>query len=307
MTATARSALPGKLLTLGVVLAATLSVLALMPVTDADPTQYDGVHDLYGYKITMGLIEPDQVSSVEWDFGDGSEKVTVQITSENPVGSVQHTYVAKGDYVVTAIMRNQYTNSDGQLVDGESRLTYLYHIHGYPIVTFDSNGGSGAPSTDSYTGTSTSSHTFTVSHSEPYRSGYTFLGWSTSSSASSASYTGGDSIAVSYNGSKTLYAVWQENKQYYYAYLYFNANGGSGAPSTQSDSIYASSASGSKTFTIPSTKPTRSGYDFLGWSTSSGAASASYQPGSTILPPPSYSARPRFYYRAWDMDAPYGS
>ena len=177
---------------------------------------------------------------------------------------------------------------------------------GTATIKCTANDGSGKSATKTVT-VNNPSYTFTVSHSEPYRSGYTFLGWSTSSSASSASYTGGDSIAVSYNGSKTLYAVWQENKQYYYAYLYFNANGGSGAPSTQSDSIYASSASGSKTFTIPSTKPTRSGYDFLGWSTSSGAASASYQPGSTILPPPSYSARPRFYYRAWDMDAPYGS
>lgn len=36
--------------------------------------------------------------------------------------------------------------------------------------------------------------------------------------------------------------------------------------SNQSDSIYASSPRGSKTFTMPSAKPTRSGYDFRGWS-----------------------------------------
>ena len=122
---------------------------------------------------------------------------------------------------------------------------------------------------------------FTIPSTEPTRSGYTFLGWSKYSSASSATYTAGDTVSVTYDD-LTLYAVWQENKQYYYAYLYYNANGGSGAPSTQSDSIYASSASGSKSFTISSTKPTKSGYTFLGWSTSSGASSASYQPGSTI-------------------------
>lgn len=200
----------------------------------------------------------------------------------------------------------QSGNSYVSLSSDETSCVVTGKAAGTATIKCTANDGSGKSATKTVT-VSNPSYTFTVSHSEPYRSGYTFLGWSTSSSASSASYTGGDSIAVSYNGSKTLYAVWQENKQYYYAYLYFNANGGSGAPSTQSDSIYASSASGSKTFTIPSTKPTRSGYDFLGWSTSSGAASASYQPGSTILPPPSYSARPRFYYRAWDMDAPYGS
>ncbi len=176
MTATARSALPGKLLTLGVVLAATLSVLAFMPVADADTVQYDGVHDLYGYKITMGLIEPDQVSSVEWDFGDGSEKVTVQITSENPVGSVQHTYAEKGDYVVTATMRNQYTNEAGDLVDGESKLTYLYHIHGYPVVTFDSNGGSEVAPIEG-----TASHYVPTKPADPVYEGHGFSGWYTDS------------------------------------------------------------------------------------------------------------------------------
>lgn len=67
-----------KPLALFVVLVATASALVMIaPASDAET--YDGTIDLYGYKITMGLIEPNQVSSVEWDFGDGSEKVTVQI------------------------------------------------------------------------------------------------------------------------------------------------------------------------------------------------------------------------------------
>ena len=254
---------------------------------------------LKGSSITLSAsVSPSNATdkSVSWSIQSGNSYVSLS--------SDETSCVVTGKAAGTATIK--CTTNDGSGKSATKTVTVSNPSYTC-YLRYDANGGSGAPSTDSYTGTSTSSHTFTVSHSEPYRSGYTFLGWSTSSSASSASYTGGDSIAVSYNGSKTLYAVWQENKQYYYAYLYFNANGGSGAPSTQSDSIYASSASGSKTFTIPSTKPTRSGYDFLGWSTSSGAASASYQPGSTILPPPSYSARPRFYYRAWDMDAPYGS
>ena len=149
-------------------------------------------------------------------------------------------------------------------------------------LKFSANGGSGAPSTITKTATDkTSNLKFTIPSDEPTRSGYTFLGWSKSSSASSATYTAGGTVYVDYND-LTLYAVWQENKQTYYAYLYYNANGGSGAPSTQSDSIYASSASGSKSFTISTTKPTKSGYDFLGWSTSRSASSASYQPGGSI-------------------------
>ena len=68
----------------------------------------------------------------------------------------------------------------------------------------------------------------------------------------------------------------------YYARVYFDANGGKNAPGTMSDSIYATSASGSHTFTIPSTKPTRDGYTFKGWDTNRAAATASIQPGATV-------------------------
>lgn len=52
----------------------------------------------------------------------------------------------------------------------------------------------------------------------------------------------------------------------------FNANGGSGAPSSQTKWY-------GETLKLSTTKPTRSGYDFLGWATSSGATSASYAAG----------------------------
>ena len=227
-----------------------------------------------GDSITLGAsVYPSSATdrSVTWSIDSGSSYVSIDDNGT----SCTVTGVRAG----TATIRCEANDGSGEYdtqritVSSPSYTCYLY---------YDPNGGSGGPDDDSYTGTSTSSHKFTVSSEEPTRSGYTFLGWSTSSSASSATYTAGDTISVTYNGSKTLYAVWQENKQTYYAKLYYNANGGSGAPSTQSDSIYASSASGSKSFTISSTKPTRSGYDFLGWSTSSSASSASYQPGGSI-------------------------
>lgn len=52
----------------------------------------------------------------------------------------------------------------------------------------------------------------------------------------------------------------------------FNANGGSGAPSSQTKT-YGS------TLYLSSTRPTRTNYNFKGWGTSSSATSASYQPG----------------------------
>ena len=57
----------------------------------------------------------------------------------------------------------------------------------------------------------------------------------------------------------------------------YNANGGSGAPSSQG--VYAG-----VTYTLSSTQPTRTGYTFLGWSTSSTATTATYQPGASVTP-----------------------
>ena len=60
--------------------------------------------------------------------------------------------------------------------------------------------------------------------------------------------------------------------------LSYNANGGNGAPSAQR----GSSTTGSYTFTIPNTTPTKSGNTFLGWSMNQNATVPSYYPGSRI-------------------------
>ncbi|MBQ2963626.1 MAG: leucine-rich repeat protein [Clostridia bacterium] len=75
-----------------------------------------------------------------------------------------------------------------------------------PIIytlSYNANGGSGAPASQS------GATSYTISSTQPTRSGYTFLGWSKSSSATMASYTAGDSITLTAN--TTLYAVWQKN------------------------------------------------------------------------------------------------
>jgi len=73
----------------------------------------------------------------------------------------------------------------------------------YSTITYDANGGNGAPSIQEKTcGTSTNLSTTVLK-----RNGYTFLGWSTSSTATSASYLPGGSFSSDSN--TTLYAVWQ--------------------------------------------------------------------------------------------------
>lgn len=77
-------------------------------------------------------------------------------------------------------------------------------------LAYNANNGSGAPSNQTGSNVVVSpSYTFTISSTKPTRAGYEFLGWSTSSSATTASYSSGGSITVTQSGTTTLYAVWK--------------------------------------------------------------------------------------------------
>ena len=134
-------------------------------------------------------------------------------------------------------------------------------------VSFNANGGSGAPSAQ----TKWYNETLTLSSTKPTKSGYTFLGWSTSSTATSATYSAGGSYTS--NSGATLYAIWRKSIT-----VTYNANGGSGAPSAQTGYAYNSATSAS--ITLSSTKPTKTGYTCIGWSTSSTATTQSYNAGT---------------------------
>ena len=151
-------------------------------------------------------------------------------------------------------------------------------------VTYNANGGSNAPSAQ----TKWHGENLTLQKSAPTRSGYTFVGWATSNTATSAAASASQygnkaltaanmSAGVTYSGNAalTLYAVWSKTLT-----LTYNANSGSNAPSAQSATIY--NATTSYKFTISSTVPTRTGYNFLGWATSNTATSASYSTGGNI-------------------------
>ena len=133
-------------------------------------------------------------------------------------------------------------------------------------ISFSANGGSGAPSAVS----KTESVTMYLPTTVPTRQNYDFLGWSLSSTATTATYSAGGSFTR--NANTTLYAVWSYNPETYT--VSYNANGGSGAPSSQTKTYGVS-------LTLSSVVPTRGGYNFLGWSTSSTATSATYSTGGS--------------------------
>lgn len=117
-------------------------------------------------------------------------------------------------------------------------------------VSYNANGGSGAPSSQ----TKWYGETLTLSSTQPTKSGWTFNGWNTKSDGSGTDYSSGWSYTA--NSAVTLYAKWTV-KSYT---LTYNANGGSVSPS--SITVQYGSAYGS----LPT--PTRNGYNFDGWWTS---------------------------------------
>ena len=132
-------------------------------------------------------------------------------------------------------------------------------------ITYNANGGTGAP------GSQTKTHgvTLVLSSAVPTRSGYKFLGWATNSAATEPQYQPGANFTS--NSTTTLYAVWQLD----IFYVYFNSNGGTGGPTMVEKTNEVD-------LTLPTDKPTRKRHNFLGWALSRDASSAEYQAGGTF-------------------------
>lgn len=130
-------------------------------------------------------------------------------------------------------------------------------------VSYNANGGSGAPSAQ----TKWHAETLTLSTTIPTRTNYVFKGWNTKADGTGTAYASGASYTA--NAAVTLYAQW------YPPYtISYNANGGSGAPSAQTK-IY------NTTLTLAATKPTRTNYVFWHWNTGSTNGGTSYSPGAS--------------------------
>lgn len=77
-------------------------------------------------------------------------------------------------------------------------------------LNYNANGGTGAPSASTVT-VSGNTANITVSSTVPTRTNYRFGGWDTNSSATTASYHGGDTFTISKSDpTQTLYAVWEK-------------------------------------------------------------------------------------------------
>ena len=211
--------------------------------------------DLSIQKINKSTFIPKPGDIIEFSWEDWSEHVWSHVAI---VVSVD-----KANRQVTYIDGN--SNSDGgnngANVAQHTRSMDMSSIIGYVrfntsstsapttyTVSYNANGGSGAPSAQ----TKTKDVSLTLSTTRPTREGYSFLGWATSASAASAQYQPGSTYTA--NANVTLYAVWEVKT---YAVRY-DANGGTGAPATQ-NKVH------DKALTLSSVVPRYDGYVFKGW------------------------------------------
>ena len=120
--------------------------------------------------------------------------------------------IAKNNYTVKQYKLGSTYCFDQSWIDNANRYTTKYYLDAEwekvtqktYTVTYDANGGSGAPAKQ----TKTTGQTITLSSSKPTRSGYVFMGWATKSNGSVV-YKAGASYSADAN--VTLYAVWTKN------------------------------------------------------------------------------------------------
>lgn len=232
-------------------------------------TYYSGAQTNYGMTAAAGGVTHtiSAFNGTKRSSGSGSFTGTFSISGN---GSATKT--------ITVTFRN-FNTDNGDSATKTVSFTVTVPAWTSYAIKYNANGGSGAPSSQ----TKWKDQTLKLSSTKPTRTGYSFLGWSTSSTATSATYAAGGNYTA--NAAATLYAVWKANT---YTVSY-NANGGTGAPTNQTKTY-------GKTLTLSTTKPTRTNYNFKGWGTSSSATTVTYAAGG------SYTANAAItLYAVWEL------
>ena len=213
-----------RLLTWVLVLVMALSLLPLnaLAVSNSTVKLHPSVGStVTGVKVKVGdIISGHRVSSIS------GYDITVDLGKYNVNNDTFRLPYAKDickgvdnnkvDYISWAGSGSNRRSEGASALLANGKNTAYYYFKGAPVLptftlNYNANGGTGAPASQTHKATSEyeKSHTFTISSQAPTRDGYTFLGWNTNRSATTANYQPGGSIVVT--GTTTLYAVWEEN------------------------------------------------------------------------------------------------
>ena len=169
--------------------------------------------------------------------------------------------VVNGSFSGTATIRIKARDNRGTEISRDITVQCVGSAAAFYTVTYDANGGTGAPSAQE----KEEDVNLVLSNTVPTRDGCTFKCWNTAADGSGDSYAAGATYTA--NAAATLYAQW------YYPVTY-DANGGTGAPDTQEKKVDVD-------IVLSSTEPTRDDYRFTGWNTATDGSGDSYAPGAT--------------------------
>ena len=219
--------------------------------------------------VTLYAVWTIRTYTVTYNANGGSNAPAAQTKVHGTPITLSSTIPTRAnyDFVGWSALKNgsaaDFSAGDVYAENVSITLYAIWRPHGY-VITFDANGGVGAPSpTEKFYGTN-----ILLPTEIPSKSDAGFAGW-TDTKNGSAKYLPGS--PYSGNGSVTLYAVWTSDKYD----VTFDANGGANAPT---------SLSLAKTLDliIPLTAPEKAGYAFLGWSESKNATTSDYKIGDTF-------------------------
>jgi len=218
-------------------MAAIMSFAALAVIdSESDAQSYDrDLGKYYDYTVSL-TFSGTNAEGVNWDFGDGSATKSGY--------AVTHTYSKVGTYYITQDAWNAHDIMGNQIAERHTTAVYKIEILGYPEVIFDSNGGSSVEKI-----VLTSAKSVVTKPTDPTKQGHTFGGWYTDSALTTAF-----DWTSQVDKNTKLYAKWTINK----VTVTFNSDGG--------NTISPITVDWGSTVSEP-TKPTKSGFTFLGWYT----------------------------------------
>ena len=224
-------------------------------VSAAGPYASDG---WVNYKFEMALSATGKSTS---SYGPWQSRID-KYGKHDFISSNKVYKFEKGTSAATKTIKAAVTNKNTGSVSTATLTVTVPTLAKYTI-SYNANGGSGAPGSQTkYYG-----KTLKLSTTKPTRTGYTFKGWSKSSTGSVAFASG---ASYTTNASDTLYAVWEVNTYT----VKLDANGGS-----------VGTGSVTKTYgqavTLPASVPTRQNYNFKGWAPAANATSATWSAGGS--------------------------
>ena len=180
-----------------------------------------------------------------------------------------------GSSILTTYSARASTTQPGGTYSGKVKYTLTAtEIYSRYTITYNANAGgdtvTSMPSPNPEQGIAITS-TIYLSEATPLRTNYEFLGWSTSSSATTPDYVESDAYTVaSGTDTITLYAVWK----YALFDIIYDANSGSGEmidPTTDETYKYTGKKEGDSFYLAYASNYHKSGYGFAGFSFDSGA------------------------------------